>query len=261
MFCVFVTISLYIYSITSLILSFIQSKTNSSAKMSSKIVVFKIFKFKISAFFNRITRFERVTKFFFRDLLFTTTFNISRSRSRNVFATIFRISFKIFFKNFRFRLFKRVFFVNDEINEKYDNDDENMKKKFSIEEISQMRYLRRKIVQNKIEIVLRAEFKKIELALNNVNMNNNIFFYIFFFTSLMINILLIRWTSYLFSKTIKLSSIARNFNTMFYTNYILAFRCRIFETFIAISSKWKLSENLIWIDRSMLIKTSSPSIQ
>ena len=131
MFCVFVTISLYIYSITSLILSFIQSKTNSSAKMFSKIVVFKIFKFKTFAFFDRITRFERVTKKFFRDLLFTTIIDISRSRSRNVFATIFKINFKFFFKNFRFRLSKRVFFVNDEMNEKYDDDDEIMKKNFS----------------------------------------------------------------------------------------------------------------------------------
>ena len=98
--------------------------------MSSKIVVFKIFKFKMFFFFYRITHFERVTNFFFRDLLFTTTFDISRSRSRNNFATIFKINFKLFFKNFRFRLFKRVLIVNDEMNEKYDNDDENMKKKF-----------------------------------------------------------------------------------------------------------------------------------
>ena len=48
---------------------------------------------------------------------------------------------------------------------------------------------------------------------------------------------------------------------MFYTSYIFAFRCKIFETFIAILSKWKLSKNSIWINRSMLIKTLSFSIQ
>ena len=44
-----------------------------------------------------------------------------------------------------------------------------------------MRYLKQKIVQNKIEIALRAKFKKIEIVLNNVNMNNNKSLYIFFF--------------------------------------------------------------------------------
>ena len=39
-----------------------------------------------------------------------------------------------------------------------------------------MRHLKQKVVQNKIEIALRAEFKKIEIALNNVNINNNKFF-------------------------------------------------------------------------------------
>ena len=38
---------------------------------------------------------------------------------------IFKINFRIFFKNFRFRLFKRVFFVNDKMNKKYDNDVKN----------------------------------------------------------------------------------------------------------------------------------------
>ena len=143
MFCVFVTISLYIYSITLLILSFIQSKTNSCAKISSKIVVFKIFKFKTFDLFDRITRFERVTKKKFA-ICCLQRHSIFHNRVRKIFSRRFSKSISKF-SYFRFRLFKRVFFVNNKMNEKYDNDDKIIKKKL-FEEISQMRHLKQKIV-------------------------------------------------------------------------------------------------------------------